>query len=248
MKPETAEAHSAFRSLVLHLLPGFVALLAYLFLCLPISAALGFPKKMGFVLMDAFVLIPLLLGSLLYAGHKKSGRWTFDGAVLYRRRLPGKQITLVLLALTVWGAIVMALTSWTDAFLLKPVFYWVPGSLLDIDAMDTAAYPLGVLIGTRVAGVAFVGLLGPIAEEFYFRGYLLPRISWMGSWAAVWQAVLFSAYHLWSLWSFIWRVFILIPAIYLVQRKRSMSIGIWGHCIGNTAGELLALAALVMSK
>jgi hypothetical protein len=84
MKHEGVEAHSVFRSLVLHLLPGIVALFAYLFLTFPISSALGFPKKMGFVLMDAFVLIPLLLGVLLYAGFKKSDRWTFDGAVLYR--------------------------------------------------------------------------------------------------------------------------------------------------------------------
>ena len=36
----------------------------------------------------------------------------------------------------------------------------------------------------------------------------------------------------------------LIPTVYAVQRKQSISIGIWGHCLGYTIGELLALAAV----
>lgn len=76
-------------SAMLHLVPGFVAFLSYLYLFARLSAALGFPRQMAFVWMDVFVLIPLLLGSLFYFGHAKSGRWTIDGIVLNRKHLVG---------------------------------------------------------------------------------------------------------------------------------------------------------------
>lgn len=244
---DMVERHGALRSAVLHLAPGGVALFAYLFLCAPLSVALGLPGKMGFVLMDVLVLIPVLLGLLLYFGRRRNGRWTLDGIVLNRRRLAARELSVVLLALFGWGAIVMLCLSWTEPLLRARLFYWVPVSLLNAEKLDVTGYSPALLIGTRVASIALVGVAGPIAEELYFRGFLLPRVSWMGAWAPAWQAVLFTGYHFLSPWAFVWRVIVLIPAIYAVQRKQSLSIGVWGHCLGNTVGEFLALAAVLQA-
>ena len=231
MIPDLPDQHNVFRSALLHLGPGIVALLGYLFVTAPLSTAFGLPTRMAFILMDVLVLIPVLLGLLLYVGHSKNGRWTLDGIVLNRHKLPAKKLAAILFALFCWGALVMAFLYWTDAMLLKRVFYWVPDSLLNLEKVDLTAYPPILLIGTRLASAAIVALIGPIAEELYFRGFLLPRVSWMGPWAAIWQAFLFAGYHFWSPWSFIWRVILLIPAIYAVQRTRSISVMIWGHCL-----------------
>lgn len=238
------QEHGAAVSVALHLLPGFAALVSYLFVFAPLSAALGIPRQMGFVWMDMFVLIPLLLGSLFLLGHAKNGRWTLDGIVLNRRRLSGSRLAAILLILFVYSAMAMAALSWTHTLLLQRLFYWLPDSILQLEKSDLAGYPLSVALATRLASLVFVGVIGPIAEELYFRGFLLPRLSWMGAAASVWQAVFFAGYHFLSPWDFVWRVFVLIPAIYAVQRTQSVSLTIWGHCLGNTVGELMALAAL----
>jgi hypothetical protein len=46
----------------------------------------------------------------------------------------------------------------------------------------------------------FNGLVGPITEELYFRGFLLPRIDRYGIWAPVLNTFLFSIYHVWTPW------------------------------------------------
>jgi membrane protease YdiL (CAAX protease family) len=242
------QTHGALMSVLLHLIPGFVAFLSYLYLFAPLSAALGFPRQMAFVWMDVFVLIPLLLGSLFYFGHAKSGRWTIDGIVLNRKHLVGRRLVTILLALFVYSAVAMAALSWTHSALVQHVFYWLPDSILQLEKTDLVGYRFPVALATRLASLVFVGVVGPIAEELYFRGFLLPRLSWMGAAASVWQAILFAGYHFLSPWDFVWRVFVLVPAIYAVQRTQSVSLSIWGHCVGNTAGELLALVALFMRR
>ncbi len=39
------------------------------------------------------------------------------------------------------------------------------------------------MLATRLASLVIVGIIVPVAEEWYFRGYLLPRVEWMGKWA-----------------------------------------------------------------
>jgi len=41
-------------------------------ICAPLSGVLRLPAKMGFVLMDILVLIPILLGPLLYLGWRRN--------------------------------------------------------------------------------------------------------------------------------------------------------------------------------
>jgi uncharacterized protein len=43
-------------------------------------------------------------------------------------------------------------------------------------------------------------LVGPIIEELYSRGYLLPRMEQFGRWSALANTVLFSVCHFW--WQF----------------------------------------------
>lgn len=51
-----------------------------------------------------------------------------------------------------------------------------------------------------VFALTFNGVVGPVVEELYFRGHLLPRIDRYGRWAPVLNTVLFSLYHFWTPW------------------------------------------------
>lgn len=237
--------HRVFPSALLHLAPGAVAVLAYLFVCVPLAAALGLPRLLAFVLMDVLVLLPLLLACLLCLGRRRNGRFALDGVVLNQRKLPARQLVAFVLGLVVWALIVIGMLSWVDEVLLERVFYWVPVSLLP--QVDMTGYAPALLIATHAASVAVVGIAAPIVEELYFRGFLLPRVSWMGGWAPVWNTVLFTGYHFWSPWRFVTRIIFSLPMVYAVWRKQSISIGIWWHCLGNTLGELLAFMAVLQA-
>lgn len=113
---------------------------------------------------------------------------------------------------------------------------------------DTAGHPPVVRIATRVGSLFIVGLIVPVAEELYFRGYLLPRVEWMGTWAVPWTAVLFTLQHFHSPWQSATRILLLLPMIFIVQRTRSVSVGIAVHVIANTIGELLMLSSAVEGR
>jgi uncharacterized protein len=86
---------------------------------------------------------------------------------------------------------------------------------------------------------------GPIVEEVYFRGYLLPRISRFGAWAPLINTVLFSIYHFFTPWQNIGRIIGLLPLVYFVWWKRSIHISIAVHVLGNVSTMLLLLPVLL---
>jgi uncharacterized protein len=88
---------------------------------------------------------------------------------------------------------------------------------------------------------------GPIAEELYFRGFLLPRLSPLGPWAPLLNAVLFSLYHLWLPWQNLSRILLILPLAYCVWWKRNLYLGILAHCAINVLGWTLTFALVLRS-
>jgi uncharacterized protein len=82
------------------------------------------------------------------------------------------------------------------------------------------------------------GILAPYVEELYFRGFLLPRMAWMKSWAPVAEAFLFALYHFWSPWQLVTRFLAVLPLVYIVNRKRDLRIGVAAHWLLNTIGSI----------
>ena len=100
---------------------------------------------------------------------------------------------------------------------------------------------------TLAAYLAINGLLGPIIEELYFRGYLLPRMERLGRWAPLVNVSLFSLYHFWSPWQVMARIVGLAPTVYAVRAKRSVYLGMVVHCTLNTLSVLI-VGAMVLSR
>ena len=88
--------------------------------------------------------------------------------------------------------------------------------------------------------MALNGIAGPLVEELYFRGYLLPRIPSRRGWAPLINVILFSLYHFFSPWQNVTRIVALIPLVYTVAWKRNIYLSIFTHCILNTLGMILA--------
>jgi uncharacterized protein len=94
------------------------------------------------------------------------------------------------------------------------------------------------LLVTGACLLLFNVILGPLVEELYFRGYLLPRLHRFGIWAPLINVSLFATYHLWKPWDVLTLIVILLPMGYAVWRTRDIRIGIAVHIGLNGTGFL----------
>ena len=221
------EKHATARSIILHLLPGAMISLFY-FLIRQTVIGLGYPSVFALVLAVAFILIPGELGYLLYQGKKKSGQYSLKGIIDFGT--PGSWWQFLICAFIVFGVvgIIMTLMKPLDGFLKEKVFFWIPDQDPGLDGNFsrtklTVAYSLYFL---------FVVVLGPLVEELYFRGYLLPRMKW--KYSELIHSFLFAAYHVFSPWMIISRTAGFLPIILMVKKK-SIYHGIMVHILCNSA-------------
>jgi hypothetical protein len=232
-----AAQHSVAHTVVLHLLPG-VLMAAFYVLAAPLVRGLGFPSLMAIYLAILFVLLPFELGYLLYQA--KKSRTSLGSVVLYREPVPRAQFVALVLCLFLWSSIFYVLVyPPLDAFLIENVFSWLPDSFFLLE--DFAGYSTGALVITWVLGMVVNAIAGPVVEEVYFRGYLLPRISRFGAWAPLINTVLFSVYHFFTPWQNVGRILGLLPMVYAAWWKKSIYVSMGAHVLGNVSVMLMLL-------
>lgn len=224
------EPHSLGKCLFLHLAPG-IANVAATLLGLATFWNPSLPPELFFgVFTNAFVLIPMQLGYLCYLAKKRHNLgWSLEGIVVFNQPV-----------------------SWSRYFI------WVPAILVPTAVIFTALEPithrLETLIGVSVfakyqmtgvsevtgivlfANIVLTGILVPITEELYFRGYLLPRMpSQLGRLKPAAHSLLFSMYHFDTPWMIPVRTLGILPLIYTAVHTHSVGPGIVAHCLVNLA-------------
>jgi membrane protease YdiL (CAAX protease family) len=235
-------AHSAWRTLTLHLLPGAL-ITAFYFLAAPLVMRAGYPSLMALLLAIILILIPFELGYLLYEGKRTTGRFSLHSVVLYRDPLPLWHYLLFVPLLLAWMLVVFALLAPLDSYLAQTFFSCLPDWSLPATSLATISqYPQGVLVVTFLAELV-LSIAGPLVEELYFRGYLLPRIPASRTWAPLINVLLFSLYHFYSPWQNISRIIAILPFVYVVSWKRNVYIGIITHAAFNTTLNILGVLA-----
>ena len=234
------EQHSLLKSIVLHFMPAIIWLIFYIPLA-RIAVQNNVPTMFVMYLLVAFVLVPVELGYLYFRGKRRSGRFTLKGIVLFRERMPWWQYGVFGLIIVAWIILTFfGIGEQSAKFLRAHIFFWVPEwFLLDRGVPEQN----GPFIETTmwVFGLIFIGLIGPLTEELYFRGYLLPRLSGFGKWAPLLNVVLFSAYHFWQPHACVITVISMLPFVYFVWWKKNIYLGIGVHCFCNTFGWLTEL-------
>ncbi len=235
---------SVGKSVLMHLLPGGLLTLLY-FLIAPSIMAAGYPAIAALLLAILVILIPFELGLLLVLGYRKNGRLSLKGVVVWREPLPWTTFAWTVPLLTVWGAVIFVGLSSLEGVFASRLFAWMPAWSLPTAAMSQfEGIARGKLMLTLVAAFVLNGFAGPAVEEMYFRGYLLPRVSRLGTvWAVVWNVVLFSVYHFFSPWGNLTRILALLPIVYVAARKRNIYISMSTHITLNVLGMLASLGA-----
>ncbi|MHC4434026.1 MAG: lysostaphin resistance A-like protein [Planctomycetota bacterium] len=144
----------------------------------------------------------------------------------------------------VWAFVLLSFISQpVDRFVFKSFFEWLP-RWFRLDPGDSDRYSQTILL--LLWGFYFIAnIAGAYVEELYFRGFLLPRISQLGSWAPLLNAVLFSAYHFFTPSENISRILALLPMVCAVWWKKNIRIRIILHCGGNAVGMFVMLGQLL---
>ncbi|HDQ73094.1 MAG TPA: CPBP family intramembrane metalloprotease [Chloroflexi bacterium] len=237
--PGESTKHSIWQSLLLHLVPGVLIFIVYF-----VSASILINRLPSVALLAALslgialALIPFELGYLILQGWRKYRSLSLCGIVLYREPIRVWDYVLFVPLLLIWAVFCFAFISPPiEAYLQQTVFAWWPNWLIP-SAIDTSTFSTNPTLGLiALASLSFQAIIGPIVEELYFRGYLLPRLSHLKTWAPLINTVLFSLYHFFTPWQNPARILALLPAVYLVQRKRNIYLGIVFHVVLNLMGQ-----------
>jgi len=82
--------------------------------------------------------------------------------------------------------------------------------------------------------------------RIYFRGFLYPRMGWMGKATPFVNTLLFSICHFWSTWQMITRFIAILPFCFVVYRKKNIKIAIIVHCLLNIFGDSVMILMLYL--
>jgi membrane protease YdiL (CAAX protease family) len=189
--------------------------------------------------------VPFELGVVLWAGRGQSGLLS---AIPYRRSMLLRDWLWLVPALILLAFVGFGVHQMIEPALIDRFFGWLPEWFVKpIQPDRVGEYATGAWIVTIAAYFAINGFVGPIVEELYFRGYLLPRMERFGRWAPLANVSLFSLYHFWSPWQLVARILGFGPTAYAVHWKRNVYLGMVVHCSLNTLGVLL-VALMVFGR
>lgn len=236
------EEHSIWASIILHLLPGILGGLVY-FLAAPYVKDHGYPTVSALILAGALVITPIEMGILFYLSRKNNQR-LFDDFLAYQQPLPLWQYIIWVIIIIILSGLIMTLfTPLTDY--LEGLFNWIPNDLI-LDMGLSGDYTKSILTVTYGFILFFVVLIGPVVEELYFRGFLLPRMpKKLRGWTPITHSALFAIYHTWTPWMAVARTAGVLPIIYSVKYKRNLFIGIIAHCILNSIDFFLGVVFII---
>ncbi len=213
----------------LHLAPG-IANIAATLLGLATLWNPSLPPELFYgVLANVFVLIPIQLGYLYYLAKKQNNPgWSLDGIVVYNRPVSWFRYL-------VWVPVILVPTA-VIFLVLDPFSGRLETLLAGVSVFAkyqmTEAVDVGWIV--LIAHIALSGILVPITEELYFRGYLLPRMPReFGRLKPVAHSLLFSVYHFDAPWLIPVRTLGMLPLIYTTVYTRSVRPAIFAHCLVN---------------
>lgn len=201
----------------------------------PVLVSRGYPGIAPLLLAELFILAPVGMIHLLAKARSLTGHYDLSSVIIYTEKL-----TLRSMLLWTLGGIVLVILVYvplypvglffrTSVFSWLPEWYFNPGFGTDDAALVARLFLVAILID---------GLVGPVVEELYFRGYLLARMRHLKGWAPIVNGALFGIYHFWQPHNLIALVGVGIVLSYIVWKTRNVYLGIIIHCLLNVLGAI----------
>lgn len=223
------------KTIWLHLFPGLLITLIYVILA-PFVNAAGYPSLMALGIAFLLVIIPFEWFYLLAKGKQISGRYSLS-AVLPTQHVPIKKRILIISGGIVAIFVIAGGMYYFDASIKEMLAQWLPKwYFFDEDYKNN--YTKEAIVVTAAFRIVVDGILIPIVEEQYFRGYLLPKIPATGVKAPMAGSVLFALYHFWQPWNYLSLLLISGVLAFTAWHFKNYKISLYIHLIINLLGSI----------
>ncbi|MDX1629011.1 MAG: CPBP family glutamic-type intramembrane protease [Fulvivirga sp.] len=234
------EQYSVRKILVYHLYPGVIIVIFYILLA-PYLVGMEVPSIAALLMAEIIILAPVEGGHMYVKGRKfKSSR--FKKVILFNRSISWWRLILIGLA-GIFLCFILYIPLYNAGIWLRnSAFYWLPDWFFNfgIDQFDKE-----VLIKTFAFGIFIDGVIGAGVEEFFFRGYLLPRMQRFGYWAPLISAFLFTIYHFWQPMNYFAILWVGLVISYTTWWTKSVWVAIFIHCGLNILGNSFTLMSIL---
>ncbi|MFY0687565.1 MAG: CPBP family intramembrane metalloprotease [Cyclobacteriaceae bacterium] len=220
------------KQLINHFYVGVIITLFYIWIS-PSIIGSGYPGGFVLLIAELIILLPLVVVHFLWVS-KETGS-DFSTLIPYQAKLSIKSYALWIVGGLLVSVLIYVPLYPVGLFLRESFFSWLPEWYFD------PAYgsdDVGLIAKVFLMAILVDGLVGPIAEELFFRGYLLPRMAYLKSWAPVVNGCLFGIYHFWQPHNFIATMALGMVFSYVVWKTKNVYLGIAIHCILNIVGAL----------
>ncbi|PIB31336.1 hypothetical protein BFP77_01850 [Maribacter sp. 4U21] len=222
-----------------HFYPGLAILMGYI-LVSNYLIDLGYPGLTALLFVELFILAPIGVSHLLFQGKRLNGKLSLKNVIPFVNRLSFKQY-LKWTLIGIIACIIIYIPLYPIGLLFREtIFSWLPEWYFDpsFGTSDTSLIAMVYL-----AAIFIDGILGPVVEELFFRGYLLPRMAFLKKWAPIVNGLLFGLYHFWQPHNYLAIIGLGIIISYIVWRTKNVYLGILIHCILNILGALSGFIA-----
>lgn len=231
---------SKTKSILYHLYPGIIIAISFALLT-PLFLNYQLPPQFSILIIVGIVAVPLLVFHLNKTKRKEHKERLAD-VNGYTQRLSNGKLILYIVGLVIFMFFIWGITQPLNKIITEKLFSWLPEWYT---VQDFGGYSKQVILVTLILNLLLNGLIAPLVEEYYFRGYLLPRMAAWGKWSFVVNAILFSFYHFWQPYIYLTLLIALLPLSWAVWKTKDLRVGVYTHCALNIIGAMASFGLLM---
>jgi len=222
-----------------HFYPGLAILITYILIS-NYLVDLGYPGLSALLFVELLILAPIGMTHLLLHGKRLNGKLSLKNVIAYTEKLSWKQYVKWTLIGILACTIVYVPLYPLGIYIKDTLFSWLPEWYFDPGFGTT---DMNLIAKVFFVAIFIDGIVGPVVEELFFRGYLLPRMGYLKKWAPIVNGLLFGLYHFWQPHNYLAIIAIGIVISYIVWKKKNVYLGIAIHCTLNILGALSGFLA-----
>jgi len=235
--------HNGKKIIFLHLFPGILNILVIMIL-FHLSEYIGIFSLNLPYFMVIISIVPFQLGYLLYTSKMTTGTYKIGKIITYQNKSKFIEYIIFIGIIIAWAIFINRFLEPFEIIIRDKFFIFVPDKVA-FRNINLTKFSKNELLFTGIFGIITNGILAPIIEELYFRGYLLSKINLSPKWAVVVNAILFSSYHFFSPWFFLSRLLMIIPIYYWTIKRNNIRFSLIAHLTANLYTNIRLLISIL---
>ncbi|MEA2414565.1 MAG: protease family protein [Thermoanaerobaculia bacterium] len=227
-----------FTAIVLHFLPAIAIAGAY-WLATPWTSKNGVPHVAVLLAAFAVIGIPMQLGII-----RRVAKAAGHSVVRFVSPIPLWQHIVGAIVLIAIEFLLLRLPlGRVSDYLAGHVFISLPAAFSPAADDDLAMTSRSILLPVLLLQLLIDGIINPLVEERYFRGFLLPQLGRLRLGAPVVSTLLFAIAHFWQPYNYLSIFVYVLPLTLFTWWRKNYYQQAFVHCFANSFGAVLALAA-----